>query len=547
MAGLVASFGSGAMTNSISEIEWADALLVIGSNTTEAHPVIALAMKRAVKYHGAKLIVIDPRRTELAKLADIHLRPRSGTDVAFLNAIMNVIISENLHDKEFIAERTECFDELKDMVSKFTPEYAEKISGIRADDLRKAARIYAEVDKGMLFYTMGITQHTTGVDNVKSCASLAMLTGNVGKESTGVNPLRGQSNVQGACDMGALANVYPGYQKVVDEAMTEKFKQAWGVDYLSNEVGLTIVEMIHAAHEGKVKGIYVMGENPMMSDPDVNFVRKALKNLDLLVVQDIFLSETAELADVVLPAASFAEKNGTITNTERRVQLSRKAIEPVGNSRSDWEILCDLSTRMGYEMKYNSSSEIMDEITQITPIYGGMSYDRLKGAGLQWPCLDADHPGTKFLHKGKFSRGLGHFHAIDFIPPFELPDEEYPFLFTTGRMLHHFHTGTVSRRSAGLDELRPEAKVEISPEDADKLGIADEDMLEVESRRGKVTAKAWVTDRSPEGTVFMTFHFREAAANLLTVSALDPIAKIPEFKVCAVKVTPVKVADEVKV
>ena len=534
------------MTNSISEIEGTDLLLVIGSNTTEAHPIIGSAMKRAVKFNGAKLIVIDPRRIELARIADLHLRPQSGTDVAFLNGLMNVIISEDLHDKEFIEERTEGFDELKETVKKYTPEYVEELSGIPAEDLRKAARIYAAAGKAMIFYTMGVTQHTSGTDNVKSVANLAMITGNVGRESTGVNPLRGQSNVQGACDMGALADVYPGYQRVVDEEMTEKFKKAWGVDYLSSEVGLTIVEMIHAAHEGKVKGIYVMGENPMMSDPDVNHVKEALENLDFLVVQDLFLSETAELADVVLPAASFAERDGTVTNTERRVQLCRKAIEPIGESRPDWEIICDLSTRMGYEMEYDSPSEIMDEIAEVTPIYGGMSYDRLEGEGLQWPCPDRDHPGTKFLHQGRFSRGLGHLHPIEFRPPFEMPDEEYPFLLTTGRMLYHFHTGTLSRRSAGLHELHPEGNVEISPEDADKLGIADGDMVEVESRRGKIVAKAWVTDRSPEGTVFMTFHFREAAANLLTVSALDPVAKIPEYKVCAVRVQPVKVADKDK-
>ena len=533
------------MTNSFSEIEGADALLVIGSNTTEAHPVIGSAMKRAVKFNGTKLVVIDPRRTEIARVADIHLRPTSGTNIAYLNGLMNVIISEDLHDKQFIKERTEDFDELKETVKKYTPEYVEKISGIPADELREAARMYAKADKAMLFYTMGITQHTSGTDNVKSVANLAMLTGNVGKESTGVNPLRGQSNVQGACDMGALPNVYPGYQRVTDDSIREKFEKAWGVD-LSPEVGLTIVEIIHAAHEGKVKAVYVMGENPMMSDPDVNHVKEALENLDFLVVQDIFLSETAELADVVLPAASFAEKRGSLTNSERRVQLWRKAIDSVGESRPDWKIICDIATRMGYEMKYDSPAEIMDEIAHLTPIYGGMSYDRLEGEGLQWPCPDKDHPGTKFLHKGKFSRGLGKFHGIEYRPPFEMPDEEYPLLLTTGRMLYHFHTGTLSRRSAGLDELHPEGNVEINPADAFRLGITDGDMAEVTSRRGKVAAKAWVTERSPEGTVFMTFHFREAAANLLTVSALDPVAKIPEYKVCAVKVAPVKVASEVK-
>jgi len=546
VAGLVASFGSGAMTNSIPEIDNTDALLVIGSNTTEAHPVIGSAMKRAVKFNEARLVVIDPRRTELAEGAELHLRPIPGTDVAFLNSMMNVIISEGLHDEEFIKERTEGFDELKETVKKYTPEYVEEITGIPADHLQEAALIYAKAGKAMLFYTMGVTQQITGTDNVKSVANLAMITGNVGRESTGVNPLRGQSNVQGACDMGALPNVYPGYQKIIEEEMTEKFKKAWGVDYLSDELGLTIVEIMNAAHEGKVKGIYVMGENPAMSDPDVSHVRNALENVDFLVVQDLFLSETAELADVVLPAASFAEKNGTITNTERRVQITRKAIEPVGESRADWEIISDISTRMGYEMKYDSPSEIMDEIAQVTPIYGGMSYDRVEGEGLQWPCPDKDHPGTQFLHKGKFSRGLGHMHAIDFKPPFEMPDDEYPFLLTTGRMLYHFHTGTMSRRSAGLNELHPEGNVEISPVDAEKLGVADGDMVEVESRRGKVVAKTWVTDKSPAGTVFMTFHFREAAVNLLTVSALDPVAKIPELKICAVKVQPIEVTSEAK-
>jgi formate dehydrogenase alpha subunit len=543
VAGLVASFGSGAMTNSFSEIEGADVLLVIGSNTTEAHPVVGSAMKRAVKFHGTRLIVIDPRRTEIARAADIHLSPLPGTDVAYLNGMMNVIISEGLEDKQFIEERTEGFEELKEAVEKYTPEYVEEISGIPADDLRKAARLYANAEKGMLFYTMGVTQHTSGTDNVMSVANLAMLTGNVGKESTGVNPLRGQSNVQGACDMGALSNVYPGYQSVTDDVIREKFEIAWRVD-LSSKVGLTIVEMIHAAYEGKVKGIYVMGENPMMSDPDVNHVKESLENVDFLVVQDIFLSETAQLADVVLPAASFAEKSGSLTNSERRVQLWRKAIEPVGESRPDWEIICDMATRMGYEMKYDSPAQIMDEIARLTPIYGGMSHDRLEGDGLQWPCPDKEHPGTQFLHKGKFSRGLGKFHAIEFRPPFEMPDEEYPLLLTTGRMLYHFHTGTLSRRSAGLDELHPEGKVEISPEDAAILDIEDGDLVEVTSRRGKVVAKALVTDKSPVGTVFMTFHFREAAANLLTVSALDPVAKIPEYKVCAVKVEPAKVASK---
>ncbi len=546
MAGLAAAFGSGAMTNSFSEIEGADVLLVIGSNTTEAHPVVGSMMKRAVKFNGTKLIVIDPRRTEIASAAHVHLRPLPGTDVAFLNGMMNVIISEGLHDREFIQERTEGFEELRNTVERYTSEYVEIIAGIPADKLREAARLYAKADKAMLFYTMGVTQHTTGTDNVMSIANLAMLTGNIGRESTGVNPLRGQSNVQGACDMGALPNVYTGYQRVNDDNIREKFEKAWRVQ-LSPEIGLTIVEMMRAAHEGRIKAMYVMGENPMLSDPDVNHVKEALENLDFLVVQDIFLSETAELADVVLPAASFAEKEGSLTNSERRVQLWRKAIKPMGESRPDWEIIIDIATRMGYQMKYNSPAEIMDEIAQLTPIYGGISHNRLKGEGLQWPCPDRDHSGTKFLHKGKFSRGLGKFHAIEFREPFEMPDDEYPLLLTTGRMLYHFHTGTLSRRSAGLDELVPEGRMEISPEDADKLSINDGDMAEVESRRGKVTARVWVTDRAPAGTVFMTFHFKESAANLLTASALDPVAKIPEYKVCAVKVQPIGISREAEI
>jgi formate dehydrogenase alpha subunit len=540
VAGLAAAFGSGAMTNSIDEIDKAELLLVIGSNTTEAHPVIGSAMKRAVKYNNTKLIVIDPRLTELAQWSTIHLSPRFGTDVAYINGLMNVIISENLYDKQYVEERTEGFDELKETVKKYTPEYVEEITGIPADDLREVARLYATTEKAMICYTMGITQHITGTDNVMSIANLAMLTGHVGKESTGVNPLRGQSNVQGACDMGCLPNFYPGYQKTIDENAKAKFEKAWNVS-LPDGVGLTIVEIMHAAHEGKIKGMYVMGENPVLSDPDSNFVRSALKELDFLVVQDIFMSETAELADVVLPAASFAEKEGSLTNTERRVQLWHKAIDPPGEARPDWEIICDISSRMGYEMKYDSPSQIMDEIASLTPSYGGMSYGRLTGEGLQWPCLDKDHPGTKFLHKGKFTRGLGKFNVIEFRPPFEMPDEEYPFLLNTGRMLFHFHTGTVSRRSPGINELYPEGTAEINPVDAKELGLEDGEMAEVSSRRGNVTAKIKVTNKSPKGTVFMTFHFKEAAANILTVSALDPIAKIPEYKICAVKIEPIKV------
>lgn len=535
VAGLAQAFGSGAMTNSIKELANASAIYLTGSNTTENHPIIALEIKKAVTKNGAKLIVADPREIELAKYATLWLRQKPGTDVALFNGLMNVIINEGLEDKDFINERTEDYEKLKEVVLKYTPEIVEKITGVPAEDIRKAARIYAQSPTTSLIYSMGITQHTTGTDNVLSTANIAMLTGNIGKESTGVNPLRGQSNVQGACDLGALPNVYSGYQKVTDPQIKEKFSKAWGAD-LSDQVGLTVVEILNAAHEGKVKGIFVMAENPAMSDPDLNHARESLQKTEFLVVSDMFMTETAELADVVLPGVSFAEKDGTITNTERRVQRLHKAIEPIGEAKPEWEMICELAKKLDYEMSYNHPSEIMEEIAELTPIYGGMFYPRLEEKGLQWPCLDANHPGTKYLHKGKFSRGKGKFFPVEFREAAELPDEEYPLIFTTGRVLYHFHTGTVTRRSRGLDEIYPEALVEISPHDAKEMNIEEGEMIEVASRRGKIQAKAKVTEKSDKGVVFMSFHFHEAAANLLTNAALDPVAKIPEYKVCAVKV-----------
>lgn len=535
VAGLAQAFGSGAMTNSIKEIAEASVIYLTGSNTTENHPIIALEIKKAVIKNGAKLIVADPREIELVKYADIWLRQRPGTDVALFNGLMNVIISEGLEDKEFIAKRTEGYEEIKKTVLKYTPEIVEKITGVPAEDIRKTARIYAAAPTASLIYSMGITQHSTGTDNVLSTANLAMLTGNVGKESTGVNPLRGQSNVQGACDLGALPNVYSGYQKVTDPLVKEKFCKAWGVD-LSDKAGLTVVEILNAAYEGKIKGIFIMAENPAMSDPDLNHAREALKRVEFLVVSDIFMTETAELADVILPGVTIAEKDGTITNTERRVQRIRKAVEPAGESKPEWQIICELAQKMGYDMSYNDPGEIMEEIAQITPIYGGIYYNRLDNGGLQWPCLDINHSGTKYLHKNKFSRGKGKFSAVEFKEAAELPDEEYPFIFTTGRVLYHFHTGTITRRSKGLSEVYPEALVEINPQDAEALGVREGEFVEVTSRRGKVKAKAQVTEKSGKGVVFMSFHFHEAAANLLTNAALDPVAKIPEYKVCAVKV-----------
>ena len=523
------------MTNSIEEIEYTDLILATGTNTTENHPVISSRVKRAVRQQGAKLIVIDPREIDLVKYADLWLCQKPGTDVAVFNGMMNVILSEDLYDKAYVEERTENFDALKAAVAKYTPEYVETISGVPAEDLKKAARMYAGAPRASILYAMGITQHISGTDNVKSIANLAMLCGNVGIEGGGVNPLRGQNNVQGACDMGALPNVFPAYQPVVSDEARGKFEKAWGAT-LSGKVGLTIMEMMDGAHKGAIKGLYIMGENPMISDPDLAHVEASLKHLELLVVQDIFLTETAQMADVVLPSACFAEKDGTFSNTERRVQLIRKAVEPPGQARTDWEIIAGIATRMGYPMAYSSSEDIMKEIASLAPSYGGIAYDRLKGEGIQWPCPTPEHKGTQFLHKDRFTRGRGLFHAIEYIPPAELPDEQYPLILSTGRVLYHYHTGTMTTRSQGLMERCPESLVEINPVDAEKLGIAEGQSVNVASRRGSVTAKARITERSVPGVVFMNFHFAEAAVNLLTNPALDPIGKIPEYKVCAVNV-----------
>jgi formate dehydrogenase major subunit len=523
------------MTNSIEELEKTDVILVTGSNTTEMHPVIGSIIKRAVRNGKTRLIVVDSRKIDLVDHAEIWLRHRPGSDVAWLNGMMNVIIREGLYAKEYVAERTEGFEALREVVAKYTPEKVEEISGIPKEDLIAAARLYAAAPAAAIAYAMGITQHINGTDAVKSVANLAMLCGNVGIESGGVNPLRGQNNVQGACDMGGLPNVFSGYQPVASQEAREKMAKAWRVANLPTTPGLTIVEVIDGAAKGKVKGLYVMGENPMVSDPDLHHVEEGLKALDFLVVQDIFLTETAKLADVVLPAACFAEKDGTFTNTERRVQMVRKAVEPPGDVPPDWRILCDIATRMGYEMRYASAEAIFDEIAAVTPSYAGMDYRRLDKGGIQWPCPTKDHPGTKYLHKDKFSRGKGLFHAIDWIPPAELPDDDYPFLLTTGRVLYQYHTGTMSRRSVGLNERYPKCLIEVNREDATKIGVKDGDTVRVISRRGEIEATAAVGDVTDAGTIFIPFHFNEAAANKLTIAALDPVAKIPEYKVCAVK------------
>ena len=521
------------MTNSISEIDGADVVFIIGSNTTEQHPLIGHRVIRALE-RGAKIIVADPRKTQIAKLSSLHMMLNLGTNVALLNGMMNVIISEGLEDKEFIAERTEDFESLKKAVADYTPEKSARITGVPKEKIIEAARIYAHSRKSIIIYAMGITQYVAGTDNVISCANLAMLTGNVGKEFTGVDPLRGQNNVQGACDMGALPNVFPGYQSVTDEKLKSKFEKAWNAS-LSPKPGLTVVEMLNSALEGNVKAMYIMGENPMLSDPDINHVEKALNALGFLVVQDIFLTETASLADVVLPGVSFAEKDGTFTSTERRIQQIRKAIEHLGNSKPDWEIIAELSSRMRYAMHYSSPREIMDEVAELTPIYSGISYERLENHGLQWPCPTRDHPGTPYLHKGSFSRGLGKFCPVSYKPPAELPDNNYPFTLTTGRIGFHYHTGTMTRKDWALDRECPRGYAEVNSQDAKELGIRNGQMAKVISRRGEINLPLRSVDTIGKGIVFIPFHFAEAAANRLTAANLDPVAKIPEFKVCAVR------------
>jgi formate dehydrogenase alpha subunit len=537
VAGLAAAFGSGAMTNTIECIEKADVILITGSNTTENHPVLSSFVKRAVTQKGAKLIVVDPRRINITRFAAKWLRQNLGTDVAWINGLMHVIIKENLHAEAYIESRTEGFEEVQKMVEKFTPDYVEQITGIPAQDIIDAARLYAGAERGSILYCMGITQHTTGTDNVKSLANLAMLCGNLGIEGGGVNPLRGQNNVQGACDMGGLPDVYSGYQKVIDPAANQKMSEAWGVDDLSDQPGLKITQMIPAAHDGKLKALYVIGENPLVSDPDLNHCEKSLKNLDLLVVQDIFLTETAQLADVVLPSSCFAEKDGTFSNTDRRVHLVRKAVDPPGQAWDDWKITSEIATRMGYEMKYENARQIMEEISKVTPSYGGITYDRIAYEGIHWPAPTAEHPGTPILHREQFTKGKGTFHAIDYIPPAESADADYPMHLTTGRLLYQYHTGTMTMKSDGLNEIAPECFVEISPQDARQYEVADGDVVEIASRRGSIRAVIKVSKMAVSGTVFIPFHYAAAAANRLTNAALDPISGIPEYKVCAVKLS----------
>lgn len=551
MAGLATAFGSGAMSNSFDDVaQYAQAMLIIGSNTTEQHPVFGSMIRQAVLRRKVKLIVADPRKIDITEFSTLHLRHKPGTDVALINGLAYIILDRGWEDRDFIAKRTEGFEEFREIILQYPPEKVAGITGVPVEQLHQAAEILATNKPMAVMWAMGITQHIVGVRNVWSLANLQMLLGNMGIPGGGVNPLRGQNNVQGACDMGGLPDVYPGYQRVTIETLRQKFEKAWGVP-LSDKIGMTVTEMIPAAGEGKIKALYILGEDPVMSDPNSNHVRHCLAQCDFVLLQEIFPSETSAFADVLLPGVSFAEKTGTFTNTERRIQIVRQAIEPLGSARPDWKIIADLAKRILAQgvrkpeagsftsWDYTDTAHIMNEIAALTPIYGGVSHERLeRGERLQWPVKDATHPGTPILHVGQFSRGLGKFMPVEHIPPAELPDDEYPLILSTGRVLYHWHGGELTRRSKGLLEVYSHPLIEINPDDAKRLGIDGQKRLRVSSRRGSIEAEAWVTERVPPGMIYANFHFPEASANVLTHAALDPIAKIPEYKVCAVRVEP---------
>jgi formate dehydrogenase alpha subunit len=530
---MVQTLGSGAMTNSISDLAGADFILVIGSNAAESHPVLMREIYRAID-RGAHLTVVDPRRTAVAENAAEHFRIRPGTDIPFINGMMRHLVDTKLYDEAFVRERTEGFPEFLEYLKAWTVEGAAEETGIAAEKIREIAERYARAPQAAVVYCMGITQHACGTANVIALCDLAMLCGQVGKEFSGIYPLRGQNNVQGACDMGALPNVFPGYQAVSDPAHRAKFAKAWGAAELTDGPGLTVTELISRAGK-EIQALYIMAENPMLSDPDVNHVRESLGKLDFLIVQDIFLTETARLAHLVLPGACFAEKTGTFTNTERRFQLVRKAVDPPGEALDDFTILCRMSKALGVPVPFDTPAAAMEEIGGLCPAYGGIRHDRLEREGLQWPCPNLEHPGTRFLHKGRFTRGLGRFVRPDHTPPRELPDRDYPFYLGTGRMFAHYHTGSMTRRSPFLNREKETGYAEIHPDDAEKLAIGPNDRVRITTRRGSIVTAAVVTTRVAPGALFVPFHFAEARANILTNPVLDPVSKIPEFKVCAAR------------
>ncbi len=552
VTGLQLSIGSSAMSNSIAEMENLEAFIVTGSNTTETHPVISNFLKRAVRKNKAKLIVIDPRKIDMTNFATLWLRQNPGTDVAVFQAMAHVVVKEGLFDPEFIAQRTEGFEVYLESLEQYTPEWAEQVSGVPADSIREAARIYAKAGRAAIYWGMGISQSTHGTDNTLSLVNLALMCGHVGKAGTGLNPLRGQNNVQGCSDSGGLPNVFTAYQRVDVPAVLDKFEQHWGVS-LNSKPGLTATEMVDAAEHGTVRGMFVLGENPMMSEPNQTHARHSLEKLEFLVCQDIFINETGEMADVILPATSFAEKDGTFTNTDRRVQRCRTAVPPVGNSRPDWEILCDLGRRieqrmglnMAHGFNYNHPSEIWEEMRQVTPDFWGIDYDRIeREGGVHWPCPSFDHPGTPFLFAEEFPRGKGKFWEVAYGTNSEQPDEEYPYNLTTGRVLYHWSGSTMTGNSK-LEEIFPEAVCEIHPVDAADLDVQTGDWVAVSSRRGTITLRVLVTARSPRRTVFVPFHFAEAAANLLTLDRIDSRAKIPDYKNTAVSIHKTAVPHDV--
>ena len=533
VSGLATTLGSGAMTNSIAEVKGNNVIFVTGSNTTETHPVIGSFMKQAQK-RGAKLIVAEPRKIDLAEDADIFIRIKPGTNVALFNAMMKVIYDEKLYDEKFIKERTENYDNFIKVIKDFDVQEGADICGCDVEQIKDAARMYANSNKSGIYYAMGITQHSNGTNHVKSIANLAMLTGNVGKEFTGINPLRGQNNVQGACDMGALPNNYPGYQKVYDKEVKAKFEKAWGVE-LDENVGLTLPHILNGAYNDTIKMMYVMGENPIVSDPDITHVKEALDRVEFLVVQDIFMTETAEFADVVLPASTYAEKDGTFTNTERRVQRVRKAVNNIGQSKDDGLILQELSQYFDKDYTIKNAKEVMDEIALLTPLYHGINYERIEDTGLQWPVDDTLHIGTKFLHDGTFRRGLGYFTPVSYQGAKELPDTEYPLTLTTGRVLYHFHTITMTGKNEEITELVPRNFIEVHPATAKQYKLHELENVIVTSRRGETNAEVHITDKIGEGVIFMPFHFADGA-NMLTNTVLDETCNIPELKVCAVAI-----------
>lgn len=544
VTGLQLAIGSSAMSNSIAEMEHLDTFIVTGSNTTETHPVISNFLKRAVRENGAKLIVIDPRKIEMTDFATLWLRQNPGTDVAIWQAMAHVVVKEKLYNESFIQARTEGFSEYVESLESYTPEWAEQVSGVPAGDIRSAARMYAKAGSAAVYWGMGISQSTHGTDNTLAITNLALMCGQLGRPGTGLNPLRGQNNVQGCSDSGGLPNVYTAYQRVDEASVRERFSKEWHRPELNPNPGLTVTELVQAAFREEVKAFFIMGEDPMTSEPNLSHTREAIEKLDLVVCQDIFINSTGEMADVILPSCSFAEKDGTFTNSDRRVQRVRKAIDPVGESRPDWNILCDLALRVenlfgvsesaGWD--YSHPSEIWEEMRRVTPDFWGITYERLeREGGVHWPAPAEDHPGTPFLFAESFPRGRGKFWNLEFGTVSELPDETYPFILSTGRVLFHWHGGTMSRRST-LNEIWPEATIEIHPADAQALGVVTGDWAEVSSRRGTVKVRVLVSERSPEGLVFLPFHFVEAAANLLTMDQFDPRAKIPDYKVCAVKI-----------